>query len=324
MRSERRALLSVATAARPSSNPKRVARVPWFEVRREIPASRYRALAVSGFGLLIALWYWLSQREFVNPVFLPSPHAVWEAAGASLQDEHLWLDVRMSAFRVTAGFLLAAAIGVPLGIWIGAFKVVEGLLQPLTEFVRYIPVPALIPILMVLFGIDELSKIMLILVGTLFQLVVMVADEVRRVPYTLLEVSYTLRARRVQVIGKVIGPAAMPGIFDALRVCNGWAWTWLVVAELIAANEGLGYRILKFSRFLQTPKAWVYLLLLGAIGLGLDALFRLGQTNPRASPHVARRSPARGVVGGPHPRRLCARSVGLLTREARPQPQRGQ
>jgi NitT/TauT family transport system permease protein len=68
--------------------------------------------------------------------------------------------------------------------------------------------------------------------------------------------------------------SAMPGIFDALRLCNGWAWTYLVVAELVAANEGLGYRVLKFSRFLQTPKIWVYLVLLGLIGLGLDLVFR--------------------------------------------------
>jgi NitT/TauT family transport system permease protein len=115
---------------------------------------------------------------------------------------------------------------------------------------------------------------MLIWVGTFFQLALMVADETRRVPYELLQVSYTLGARRREVIRLVMWRAAMPGVFDALRLCNGWAWTYLVVAELIAANEGLGYRVLKFSRFLQTPKIFVYLLLLGVIGLGLDAVFR--------------------------------------------------
>ena len=181
---------------------------------------------------------------------------------------------------MTAGFLLAAAVGVPLGLWMGSFKVVEAVVQPIIEFVRYIPVPALIPILMVLFGIDELSKIMLIWVGTFFQLVLMVADEVRRVPDDLLQVSYTLGARRGEVIRRVLWPAARPGIFDALRLCNGWAWTYVVVAELVAANEGLGYRILKFSRFLQTPQMWVYVILLGLIGLALDAAFRAAQPAP--------------------------------------------
>jgi NitT/TauT family transport system permease protein len=249
-------------------------RTRWFDLRREIPLWGYRALAAAGFVALFALWAWLSHREFVNPVFVPTPAAVWDAAREILADDFLWLDIKTSFIRVTAGFLLAAAAGIPIGIAMGSFKTFEGLLQPLTEFVRYIPVPALIPILMVLFGIDELSKVMLIWVGTFFQLALMVADETRRVPYELLQVSYTLGARRREVIRLVMWRAAMPGVFDALRLCNGWAWTYLVVAELIAANEGLGYRVLKFSRFLQTPKIFVYLLVLGVIGLGLDAVFR--------------------------------------------------
>ena len=115
---------------------------------------------------------------------------------------------------------------------------------------------------------------MLIFVGTFFQLVLMVAEEVRRVPQELLQVSYTLGAKKGEAVRLVLMRAAMPGIFDALRLCNGWAWTYLVVAELIAANEGLGYRVLKFYRFVQVPKIFVYLFILGAIGLLLDFLFR--------------------------------------------------
>jgi NitT/TauT family transport system permease protein len=127
---------------------------------------------------------------------------------------------------------------------------------------------------MLLFGLGELPKIMLIFIGTFFQLVLMVADEIRRVPYEVLQASYTLGAGRRETVRLVLWRAALPGIFDALRLCNGWAWTYLVVAELVAANEGLGYRILKFSRFLQTPKIFVYLIALGVIGLALDFLFR--------------------------------------------------
>jgi NitT/TauT family transport system permease protein len=249
-------------------------RVHWFALRQRISTSTYRLLALGGFAALFALWAWASHRESMNPVFVPTPEAVLRAARGLFADEKLWLDLKLSLFRVTAGFLLAAAMGVPLGLWMGSFEVVEAVVQPIVEFVRYVPVPALIPILMVLFGIDELSKIALIWVGTFFQLVLMVADEVRRVPDNLLQVSYTLGARRGEVIRRVLWPAARPGIFDALRLCNGWAWTYVVVAELVAANEGLGYRILKFSRFLQTPQMWVYVILLGLIGLALDAVFR--------------------------------------------------
>ena len=161
-------------------------RIRWLELRRDIPAWSYRALAAGSFLAVVVLWAWLSHRDFVNPVFVPTPGSVWDAARELAGDENLWLDVKTSFIRVTAGFLLAAAVGVPLGILMGSFKVFEGLLQPVTEFVRYIPVPALIPICMVFFGIDELSKIMLIWLGTFFQLVLMVADETRRVPYELL------------------------------------------------------------------------------------------------------------------------------------------
>jgi len=246
----------------------------WFAIRGDIPGWVYKGLILLGFLLVLGFWWWLSGRAWINPIFVPSPARVWEAAREFIHDQNLWIDVRVSVVRVTAGFLLSAALALPVGVMIGSFKICEGLLQPLTEYVRYIPVPALIPLFMLFFGIDEMAKIMLIFVGVFFQLVLMVADEIRRVPHDLVQASLTLGARRGEVVRLVLLRAAMPGIFDALRLCNGWAWTYLVVAELIAANEGMGYRILKFSRFLQTPKIFVYLILLGIIGLALDFAFR--------------------------------------------------
>ncbi len=245
-----------------------------FALRRPISTWTYRLATVVSFLAVLGGWTWVSHQSWVNPIFIPKPEDVWRVGLDLIRDENLGRDVKMSFLRVTYGFLLSAALGIPLGILIGAFEFCEGLLQPLTEFIRYIPVPALVPILMILFGIDELSKVMLIFIGTFFQLVLMVADAVRRVPYDLVQVSYTLGARRRDVLELVLARSAMPEIFDALRLCNGWAWTYVVVAELVAANDGLGYRILKFSRFLQTPKIWFYLLVLGVIGLALDIVFR--------------------------------------------------
>jgi NitT/TauT family transport system permease protein len=245
-----------------------------FALRRDIPRWVYNIAAATGFFIILAAWWWLSHSDYVEHAYLPTPETVWETAIEVMKDETVWADIKISFLRVTGGFLLSAVIGVPLGIWMGSWKIVEGFVQPLTEFVRYVPVPALIPILMLLFDIGELSKVMLIFVGTFFQLVLMVAEEVRRVPQELLQVSYTLGAKKGEVVRLVLMRAAMPGIFDALRLCNGWAWTYLVVAELIAANEGLGYRVLKFYRFVQTPKIFVYLFILGALGLLLDFLFR--------------------------------------------------
>jgi NitT/TauT family transport system permease protein len=259
----------------PSTNARKArSRLRLFALRQEIPSWIYKTLSIATFLAVIGAWAWLSQQPFVNSVFVPTPARVWEALRACLEDGMLWDDIKISALRVTAGFALSALIAIPIGVWLGSFKLIEGIVQPFTEFVRYIPVPALIPVLMLCFGIGETAKIMLIFVGTFFQLTLMVADEIRRVPYELAQVSYTLGATRREIVWLVLFKAALPGIFDALRLCNGWAWTYLMVAELIAANEGLGYRILKFSRFLQTPKIFVYLLVLGSIGLGLDFLFR--------------------------------------------------
>lgn len=249
-------------------------KVQWFALRRDIPPSAYWTLAAASFLVAFLVWQWASHQSFVNPVFVPTPEKVWQAAVDFFSDDVIRLDIRVSFVRVTTGFLLSALLAIPLGVLIGAYKVGEGFVQPITEFVRYIPVPALIPLMMVLFGIGEAPKVMLIFAGTYFQMLLMVAEEVRKVPYDLVQVSYTMGATRSEIISKVLVPSAMPGIFDALRLCNGWAWTYLVVAELVAANEGLGYRILKFSRFLQTPKIFVYLILLGVVGLTLDMVFR--------------------------------------------------
>lgn len=249
-------------------------RPPLLALRQPIPTWIYRGAVAFSFLAVLAFWQWISHRPDTNPIFIPTPERVWQIGAELISDPNLQADVQMSFQRVTYGFLLSVVLALPLGLVIGAFKLGEGFFQPLTEFIRYIPVPALIPVLMIVFGIGELSKVMLIFIGTFFQLVLMVADETRRVPYDLLQVSYTLGARRDEVVTQVLFRGAMPGIFDAMRLCLGWAWSYVIVAELVAANEGLGYRILKFSRFLQTPKIWFYLLVLGCIGLTLDVLLR--------------------------------------------------
>ncbi|XHR29280.1 MAG: ABC transporter permease [Chthoniobacteraceae bacterium] len=264
-----------AAPATPANPPRKIRQsAHWFDLRKDIPAWGYKTLTVVSFLALFLFWAWLSHQDFVNKIFLPQPEKVWTTFVQLLADDNMWTDIKVSFIRVTAGFLLSAVLALPIGLMLGSYKIAESVVQPLAEFIRYVPVPALIPMLMLLFGIGELAKIMLIFIGTFFQMVLMVADEVRRVPYELLQVSYTMGAKRGEIVSKVLLKAAMPGIFDVMRLCNGWAWTYLVVAELIAANEGMGYRILKFSRFLQTPKIFVYLILLGVIGLTIDILLR--------------------------------------------------
>ena len=245
-----------------------------WRIRQSIPRRIYIALAVLGFAAVLLLWWITSLSGYYDSVFVPSPKTVAQVTVQLFQSPTLWTDIGASFTRVIIGFIISAVIAIPVGLLIGTFRPIEAFTQPFTEFVRYIPVPALIPILMVLFGIGETPKWMLIFVGTYFQLVLMVADEVRRIPLPLVQVAQTLGATSSEIVNRVLWRAAMPGIFDALRLCHGWAWTYVIVAELVAADQGLGFRILKFSRYLQTPKIWVYLILLGIIGLTLDIAFR--------------------------------------------------
>lgn len=242
-------------------------------IRADVGRSWYMTGALLSFVGLLFIWALLSYGEYVNSTFLPTPSRVLAVFVQMLQSPNLWSDIGISVYRVTMGFLLAAVIGIPLGILAGTFKFAEAAIQPLTEFIRYMPATAFIPLVMVWAGIGEGAKILVIFIGTFFQMVLMVADNIRLVPEDLLSASYTLGATRFQVITKVLIPAMMPNLMDTLRLMIGWAWTYLVVAELVAANSGLGYSILKAQRFLKTDVIFVGILVIGILGLLTDRLF---------------------------------------------------
>lgn len=245
----------------------------WLAIRKDIPRAVYVTLAVLGFVLPLAAWWLTAASGVINPVFLPSPQAVVEAAVQWLHG-NLPVDIWISTYRVVAGFLLAALLGLPLGLAIGTFKVSEAFFQPLNDFIRYMPASAFIPLAILWLGIGEAPKIGIIFIGTFFQIVVMVADSVRRIPLALIESAYTLGATRGEVVSLVIWRGSLPQIVEILRVNMGWAWTYLVVAELVAANNGLGYAILEAQRFLETARIFDGILIIGAIGLLFDLLFR--------------------------------------------------
>ncbi|MFZ5639657.1 MAG: ABC transporter permease [Bacillota bacterium] len=244
-----------------------------MQIRTDVGRSWYMTGALLSFTGLLLLWSLISYGGFVNPTFLPTPSQVVDEFIQQVRGSGLWSDMGISLFRITMGFLLAAAIGIPFGILAGTFKFAEAVIQPITEFIRYMPVPAFIPLTMVWVGIGETAKIMVIFIGTFFQMVLMVADNIRNVPQDLLSASYTLGATRFRVISRVLIPAMLPNLMDTLRLMIGWAWTYLVVAELVAANSGLGYSILKAQRFLKTDVIFVGILVIGILGLLTDRLF---------------------------------------------------
>lgn len=243
------------------------------QIFKEIGPRAFSITASISFLTLLAVWSLLSYTQAVSPTFLPTPHEVLVELVTLLGTGDYWNHIGISIFRVSSGFLLACVIGVPLGILAGTFKFGEAFIEPPMEFIRYMPAVAFIPLIMVWAGIGEWAKILLIFIGCFFQLVLMVADITRRVPHDLLHASFTLGAGRFKAIETVLIPAIRPQLMNTLRLILGWAWTYLVVAELVAVNSGLGYAIMKAQRFLNTDQIFVGIIVIGLLGLISDRIF---------------------------------------------------
>ncbi len=238
---------------------------------KQLVARRYMILSII---IILISWCLLTFIIRVNPIFLPSPLDVAQAFVNLYNSGVLIPYTLISLYRVLAGFFFAAVLSIPLGILMATSKKVEGFSAPFIGFVRYLPVTALIPLMILYFGIGEAEKMIVIFVGVFFQLVLMVQDTVSSVPSDLLKASYTLGTKGLAVYTRVLLPAALPGIMDNLRICMGWAWTYLVIAELVAANSGLGFMIMRSQRFLKTDQIFAGLIVIGCLGIISDYLFR--------------------------------------------------
>jgi len=246
--------------------------------RRRIgaPLSRrsYLITSVTTFVALLVIWTLVTVTGWVSPVFLPSPVAVLGALAEQLGNGELAAATAASVYRITVGFLAATVMAVPLGIWMATSNRVEAAVEPFADFVRYMPVVAFVPMTILWVGIGDLQKFVIIWLGTFFQQLLMVTADVARVPRALIDLGETLGMSNGKILRRIVLPAAAPRIWDTLRITLGWAWTWLVVAELVAATSGLGYRITLAQRFLATDVIIGYVLVLGVLGLVTDQLMR--------------------------------------------------
>lgn len=262
--------MSVQAPTSPAT-PKKAYQTP---VSGTISRRQYILMAISSFIGLLALWSLLAVLEIFDPMFLPSPAAVVERLGAQISNGQLWTDMGASTYRVMVGYLLATIMAIPLGLLAGASQRMEAVIEPVVDFIRYMPVVAFVPLTILWVGTDDAQKFLIIWMGTFFQQVLMIAATVRTVPVEYKNLGATLGLRRRQILFRIVTPSAMPRIWDALRITLGWAWTWLVVAELVAASTGMGYRITQAQRFLATDLIIAYVIVLGIIGLLFDQLMR--------------------------------------------------
>jgi NitT/TauT family transport system permease protein len=256
-----------------ASNPRQgIGRL--FRLRQEIPASIFSAAGFVVPVALLFLWWLITSLGFVRPLFLPSPGAVLEEGWRQLSEGILVSDASVSIYRILIGWLAATIVAVPVGILMGNFRIIEGALEPLISTVRYMPVVALIPLSILWAGIGDMQKVLILFLGTFFQQSLMIMDNVKNIDRNLIRAGQTLGFSNFEILYRIILPAALPGIWDTFRITIGWTWTYLVVAELVAASEGLGRRIMDAQRYLATDTILFGTLFIGLMGLLTDYLFK--------------------------------------------------
>jgi NitT/TauT family transport system permease protein len=232
-------------------------------------------LGISFFVLFVALWSAVTFTGFVSKTFLADPLTMVKSGYTLLTEMGFAYDIGMTVWRVLGGFLIAALLALPLGVLMGAYKPVEAFFEPFVSFARYLPASAFIPLLILWVGIGEAQKLSVIFLGSFFQLVLMIAVTVGNTRRDLVEAAYTLGVKDASLIRRVLIPGAAPEIAETLRMVLGWAWTYVIVAELIGASSGIGHMITDSQALLATDQIIFGIIVIGLIGLCSDLFFKV-------------------------------------------------
>lgn len=253
-----------------------------FDPLKPVSPGWRTALGILFFVVFFTAWGVVTYGGIVPPLFLADPVKA-ARAGIELFVKYDFIgDVGITIWRVVGGFVIAAVFAVPLGILMGAFKSIEAFFEPFISFARYLPASAFIPLLILWAGVGEAQKLSVIIIGSFFQIVLMVAVTVGGSRLDLVEASKTLGAKRAGIVLRVLLPGAAPQIAETLRLVLGWAWTYVIVAELIGAQSGIGHMIMDSQRLLDTGQMIFGIFIIGLIGLISDFLFK--QANERLYP----------------------------------------
>ena len=217
------------------------------------------------------------QGNPANPIYLPAPHAVAKALYTAFvtppaQKDGTWLHESLwhSIKTIFFGFFISSIIGVPLGILCGTYSVVARLNEPFIEFFRYLPAPAFGALMVAILGIYDGPKIAIIVIGTFFQQVLIISNTTRKLDYSLLEAAMTLGTSKFKLLQHVVIPGILPDLYGDLRILLGWAWTYLIVAELIGTSSGITLFITQQARYQHFDNVYAAIFIIGFIGLGTD------------------------------------------------------
>lgn len=217
--------------------------------------------------------------SLANPVYLPGPIDVLEAFYIAFttppaDQNGLWLHQSLweSIQTIFWGFVISSIIGVPLGILCGTHSGASRLFEPFVEFFRYLPAPAFGTLAVAILGIYDGPKIAIIVIGTLFQQILIIANTTRKADFSLVEAALTLGTKNLKLLTKVIIPSVLPDLYRDQRVLLGWAWTYLIVAELIGATSGISLFITQQARYQHFANVYAAIAMIGILGLGTDII----------------------------------------------------
>jgi taurine transport system permease protein len=263
-------MTKVATSRRPA-----IVRTSRFTTPGEGPTTMISTVTIIA---LLVLWWLAIHLRWVPPLFLPTPEVVaqrlYESATGQLTDAPLAEHFGWSMFRVFTAFIAACVTAIPVGVAMGVSRVLRGIFDPPIEFYRPLPPLAYLPLIVIWFGIDELSKVLLIYLACFAPLAMSARAGVRSVSQEQIHAAYSMGATKQQVIRHVVVPAAMPEILTAMRIAIGFGWTTLVAAEMVAANKGLGQMVLNASNFLRTDIVIMGIIVIGVVAYLFDLLMR--------------------------------------------------
>jgi NitT/TauT family transport system permease protein len=245
-----------------------------FALRAPLPRSTALVLGLVAPTLVLGAWCVASYGGLAPPDFLPSPTEVIKGTLQLFLQYDLGSSVLVSTKRILLSFLLASALALPLGILMGAFEPINRFFEPVVAPLRYMPISAFIPLLILWFGIYEKQKIAFLFLGVFVYLLPVVVTAIRAVPEELVQTALTLGASRVQVVRSVLLPSALPEIFDSFRVMNAISWTYVILAEAVNPEHGLGYMVELARTHQKASWSFAGLLVIGGIGLLTDFIIR--------------------------------------------------
>jgi NitT/TauT family transport system permease protein len=250
----------------------------WLALRTPLPQGVSFALGLVAPVAVLGAWCLTTYGGLAPPDFLPSPTEVLRGTLQLFLEHDLMSAIVISTRRIAIAFLLASAVALPLGVLMGSLEVVNRLFEPIMAPLRYMPISAFIPLLILWFGIYEKEKIAFLFLGVFVYLLPVVVSAIRAVPEELVQTALTLGASRGQVIRTVLVPAALPEIFDSFRVMNAISWTYVILAEAVNPEHGLGYMVELARTHQKASWSFAGLLVIGGIGLLTDFAIRLASS----------------------------------------------